>query len=87
MESLETINVSSRGQIVIPERLRVKMKIKQGSKLVMLQDGGRIIMQTEESFLSCLRAAEEKKGWREISQKSLAKAWSNKKDDEAWKKY
>lgn len=86
-ETIETITVSSRGQIVIPEAVRRNMKIKQGAKLVMVQENERIVLQTEESFLNSLRAAQEREGWRSLSFKSMAKVWDNKKDDETWSKY
>lgn len=84
MDALETIHVSSRGQIVIPERMRTSMKIKQGAKLVMVQQGARLILQTEEAFLAGLREAA---GFRQLSAKSLAKVWENSKDDKVWSKY
>ena len=87
MNTLETIHVSSRGQIVIPEAMRKNMKIKQGAKLVMVQENERIILQTEESFLEHLAAAQEREGWRTLSSKSLAKVWGNTKDDEIWSRY
>jgi len=87
MDVLETICVSSRGQIVIPERMRTNMKIKQGAKMIMMQQGMKIILQTEESFLNDLRSMQEREGWHSLSFKSLAKVWDNKKDDETWSKY
>ncbi|MFH0927614.1 MAG: AbrB/MazE/SpoVT family DNA-binding domain-containing protein [Candidatus Micrarchaeota archaeon] len=86
-ETIETITVSSRGQIVIPEAVRRNMRIKQGAKLVMVQENERIVLQTEESFLNRLRLAQERDGWRSLSSKSMAKVWDNPKDDKTWSNY
>lgn len=29
----------------------------------------------------------EKRGWMALAEKSLAKVWANKKDEEVWRKY
>lgn len=84
MDILETVKVSSRGQIVIPENVRGKLHIKEGTKLILLNDGDRIIFEREEDFL---RRLEEKGGWRSLSESSLKKVWDNPKDDETWGKY
>ena len=34
------VNVSSRGQIVIPEKIRRDLGIKEGSKLVVIEKNG-----------------------------------------------
>lgn len=87
MNTLETIKVSSRGQIVIPEGIREDLGISEGSKLILIEENNKIILEKEENFLKNLKSQQERAGWLAIAEKSLEKAWKNKKDDEAWSKY
>ena len=63
--------MSSRGQVVIP--LDIRKDIKEGEKLIVIRKGDEIILK---------RSIPETALW---SEKSLAKTWLNKKEDEAWK--
>lgn len=87
MNALETIRVSSRGQIVIPEELRNKLGITEGTKLVMIAENNRLILETEKNFLEYLEQFMETSGWKKLSEKNLSKIWDNPKDDEIWSKY
>ena len=51
---LEVINVSSRGQIVIPEKMRRLLKIKEGSRLVLIEKEGQLIIKKEGDLLKQL---------------------------------
>ncbi len=85
---IETITISSKGQIVIPERIRDELNIKEGTKLVLLEKDNSIILEREEDFLKKLNNLElEKLGWLALSEKSMKKIWDNKKDNEVWSKY
>ena len=66
-----TTKMSSRGQVVIP--LDMREGIKEGDKLIIIRKDDEIILKKSipESAL--------------MSQKSLAKTWFNKEEDEAWK--
>jgi len=68
---LDTTKMSSRGQIVIP--LEMRKDIREGEKLIVIKKGNEIIIKKSipESAL--------------LSEKSFAKTWLNKKEDEAWK--
>lgn len=86
------VTVSSKGQIVIPEEMRRDLAIKEGSKLLLVERAGKITMEKEENALEKLDkilSAEEKEklGWLIIAEHSLAKAWSDPKEDEVWAKY
>ncbi len=63
--------MSSRGQVVIP--LDMRQDIKEGDKLIVIRKDNEIILKKSipESAI--------------LSEKSLAKIWLNKKEDEAWK--
>ncbi len=42
---METAVVTSKGQIVIPVKIRRKLGIKSGSKVALIEQGDKIIMQ------------------------------------------
>ena len=86
---IETISVSSKGQIVIPERIREEMEIQTGSRLVLIEKEGTIIIKKEADVLKHFEEDEQKEriGWMIAGENSLKKVWNNKKDDKVWKKY
>ena len=85
---LETIRVSSRGQIVIPENIRKHFQIKEGTKLILVEKQNKIVLEKEEDFLKEIEEIErERLGWLLVAEKSMAKMWDNPKDEEEWKKY
>ena len=90
---MEIIKTSSRGQIVIPEEVRKRHKIKEGTKLVLLEDDDRIILEKEEVFEALVKRKMHVLGQKEAetlnlmmaSEKSLAKDWNSEEDD-VWDK-
>jgi len=68
---IDTTKMSSRGQVVIP--LDMRKGIREGDKLIIIKRDDEIILKKSipESAI--------------LSEKSFAKAWLNKKEDEAWK--
>ena len=48
MENIEVASVSSRGQIVIPQSLRDKLKIRAGEKFVVIGEDNTIILKKLE---------------------------------------
>lgn len=63
--------LSSRGQVVIPIEMRKDMK--EGDRLIIIKKGNEIILK---------KSIPETALW---SEKSLAKTWLNKEEDEIWK--
>ena len=86
---IEVINVSSRGQIVIPEKMRESLGIKEGSRLVLVEKEGGLLIRKEEEITKHLQEEKRKEdiGWMILAQKSLEDIWDNPKDEEVWKKY
>ncbi len=84
---IETLKVSSRGQIVIPERIREELLIEEGTTLVLIKEGERIILERESEFLKEIKENEERRAWIALGEKAFAKIWDNPKDDAAWNKY
>jgi len=66
-----TTKMSSRGQVVIP--LDMRKGINEGDKLIVIRKNDEIILKMSLPEMAL---------W---SEKSLAKTWLNKKEDEAWK--
>jgi AbrB family looped-hinge helix DNA binding protein len=81
---IKTIRVSEKGQIAIPQIIREQMGIEQGDELVLLQIGGRILLEkaqkTEEKLLDNF------KDILKFSEQSLTDVWDNK-EDEIWSQY
>mgnify|MGYP001588749129 FL=1 len=68
---IDTTKMSSRGQVVIP--LDLRKGINEGDKLIVIRKNDEIILK---------KSIPEMALW---SEKSLAKTWLNKEEDEAWK--
>ena len=86
---IEIINVSSRGQIVIPEKMRQNLGVREGSRLVLVEMEGGLLIKKEEELAKHLQEEKGKEeiGWMILAQKSLEKVWDNPKDEKVWKKY
>ena len=87
--AIDTVNVSSRGQIVIPEGIRKRMGIKKGSKLIAIERNDELVLKKESDILRQLESGDKKEesGWLALAEHSLNEIWDNKKDDEAWGRY
>lgn len=69
----EIINVGEKGQIVIPQKIRRDFKIEKGSKIMIKEDKGKIILKPidlDDKYLLLL-----------ASELSLKKTWDNKYDE------
>lgn len=86
---MEIISVSSKGQIVIPERIRKYLKINAGTKLVLIEREGTLMLKKEEQVAKYIEEGERKEefGWMILAEKGLKEIWNNSRDDKVWKKY
>ena len=48
MENIEVTSISSRGQVVIPQNLRDKLKIREGEKFVVIGENNTIVLRKLE---------------------------------------
>ncbi len=48
METIEVTSLSSKGQIVIPQKIRQSMKLKTGKKFIILHKGDTIVLKSLE---------------------------------------
>jgi len=75
---VKTAKITEKGQIAIPKDIRGIKGFKEGSKIAILAFDDRIELrpmnQINENMFPAL-----------ASEKSLAKDWNSKEDDEAWK--
>jgi len=67
---INVTKMSSRGQVVIP--LDARENINEGDKLIVIRQGDEIILKKSIPENAIL------------SEKTFAKTWLNKKEDEAW---
>lgn len=77
---IETVTVSSRGQIVIPEEIRRELKLKKGIKLVLIKKGNLITLAKTDY------AADAMKDIYKFSEGALADIWAGPEED-VWHKY
>jgi len=75
---MKTSKITSKGQIAIPKDIREKEGFKEGTKVAILAFEDRIelrpLSQISEKMFTAL-----------ASEKSLAKDWLSKEDEEAWR--
>ena len=80
---IETTKMSSKGQIVIPERIRKKLGLGDGSKLILIEKDDKIIIESEKKFLEKLKKLnidKEELGWLLLTEENLARDWDNEYD-------
>jgi AbrB family looped-hinge helix DNA binding protein len=55
---VETSVVTTKGQLVIPARLRRRFGIKKGTRVTFMEEGGRLIVQpVTRQFIRSLRGS------------------------------
>ncbi len=76
--TMRTATITSKGQIVIPNDIRNIEGFDEGSKIAILAFEDRVELRP-------LKQIKEKMFTSFASEKSLAKDWESKEDEEAWK--
>ena len=79
MTEVEIITLSEKGQIVLPKRVREEMGVGRGSKLLLVEKQGRATLTKVDDLLK------EKFSALLAPERSLAKDWLSKEEEEAWK--
>ena len=77
---VSVVTVSSKGQIVLPERFREEMKLKKGSHMIVVKESNILILKKEES------AKDDFKDLTRLAEKSLKDLWDREEED-IWGKY
>ena len=75
---VKTAKITEKGQIAIPKDIREIEGFSEGSKIAVLAFDDRIELRPLKSLKSGRIMAL-------LSEKSLAKEWNKKEEDEAWK--
>jgi len=75
---IKTAKITEKGQIALPKGIREKEGFKEGTKIAILAFEDRIELRSLDQF-------NEKNFAAFASEKSLAKDWLSKEDEEAWK--
>ena len=83
--TIKTVNVSEKGQIVIPKEIQNSLGIKKGDRLVITTKNKKILIQKAENIEK--QMGDDFADLIKFSELSLNKLWSNKKDDEIWNRY
>ena len=81
-----TTLVTTKGQIVIPSKMRYKLGIKKGTRLCVTDDGGQIILRplTREYFSKIAGILQSKKS--PVQELLAERARDNEKEDAGCKK-
>ena len=75
---MRTVTITDKGQVAIPKELRKMSGFKEGKKLAVIARKDRIELIPLDEF-------EERWYTALMSEKSLAKTWMTKREQEAWK--
>lgn len=79
---IKTAKITERGQIAIPKGIRELEGFAEGSSIVVLAYDDHVELRSLEAVeKNELKLPET----AILSEKSLAKAWNTKEEDEAWK--
>ena len=75
---VKTATITEKGQIAIPKDIRMIEGFNTGTKVVILAFEDHIELRT-------MKQINEKMATAIASEKTLAKDWNSKEDDDAWK--
>lgn len=75
---MRTVTVTEKGQIAIPKEIRKLEGFKEGTKIVILAFNNKVELRP-------LKQLNEKLFPALVSEKSLAKDWLTKEEDDAWR--
>lgn len=81
---IKTIKVSEKGQIALPKDVRESAEIGIGDNLILIQRGGKIMLEKAEIIES--KTKDDFKDLVKISEMSLKSLWDNEEDD-IWNSY
>lgn len=81
---IKTIKVSDKGQIAIPQEVRKKIGIRKGGKIILMQEGKKVMIEPVERFSKQIK--DDFSDLLKLSEKGLRNLWNNK-EDEIWNKY
>ena len=81
---IRTVNMNSRGQIVIPEEMRKSLNLSDKEALLLIQEDNKITIEKESELMKKISEKEENEFWEKMSLEAMKTAWS--KEDDVWDK-
>lgn len=79
LKEIKTVKITEKGQVAIPKDIRKMEGFRKGSKIAILAFDNYIELRPLNKI------SKEIKEITLASEKSLAKDWNSKEEDEAWK--
>lgn len=79
---MKTAKITEKGQVAIPKELRKIKGFQEGQKVAILAYKDHVEIRPLNKFQ---KMDKEELGWLKLAEKSLAKDWLTKEEDEAWK--
>lgn len=74
---MRTVKINDRGQLVIPEDMRKDLRIEGEAVVVLVEQGGEIVLRREEDVLRDLEDV-----WMPLRRRALERAWGD--EDAVW---
>lgn len=81
---VKTVKATSKGQITIPAEVMKAIKARKGTEFLLVQDGGRIILEKAEA--AGKRVVDDLEGFEALGLSVFHDLWDNE-EDEVWNKY
>ena len=86
MSVIEVTSLSTKGQVVIPNSIREKLKLGPGSKLMIIQDGDSILLKPikvpkKEQFKKLIALGDRIREELNLKEEDIEKALKNARDD------
>lgn len=78
IQEIRSATITEKGQIAIPKDMRNKKSFKVGTKIAVIAYNDRIELRPMKKINKAMETAL-------ASERSLAKDWNSKEDDEAWR--
>ena len=76
---VRTVRLTSKGQLSLPVDTLRALKIGEGSELLLVQEGDRILLLKAEQVGR--REVEDLGGWSTLSAAAFSKVWDNEADE------
>ncbi len=79
MSVIEITSMSTKGQVVIPAKMRKKLHIQGGSKLIVVQDGDNILLKPiakprDDEFKDIIKLAEQIRNELNLNESDISEA-------------
>ena len=80
----KSVQITGKGQLVVPMEIRSSMGLEKGSKLIIIQSGEDILLKKPESFEAFVD--EKFPGLKAATERVFGKVWEGE-EDSLWESY